>query len=524
MLGRIKASVDDPMALESTGHALYDMQIERRGNLFSEEVYRLTKAPDAVSAMSDASSSPKARQMLPPNHKFSTNDVMLLTLQPQGSGDFFDTYNLPTASTATSVEARVIGTGPTYVDIVMSSGSMDATFSSFAVNGLNNPYQKLRLRMDRFFSNVPYLRMVNALTQLTALTPNTSSTPKKNEAFKPVDGSSTTASKRNQKNTKNRKGSQSPTDNRNVPTNANGLNDKDDGRTTTAPSPSPNSRIVMDDVFREAIIATHAFTDPSSPLFHIEEACNLQRLVRKSVIYFHVFIMFSPLILSHNSSSFRYTYLLLLLSFSLFHFQGHLLSKPPMPTSIKLANQVLRYIQQETTPAKLSTQRQHPFDPLNGPQLVAVGAALTRKLTMIQGPPGTGKTSTASAIAFGFVHQCQSISPNAKVLASAFSNIGADNLAEKCLSLGLKVVRVGKASAVSNPQLLWPHTLDAAIEQDPQARKAMQNAARATAELAKIRNQRKKYGGNAGSNTNVYMSERMAQQVATSAVKQSIQV
>ena len=40
--------------------------------------------------------------------------------------------------------------------------------------------------------------------------------------------------------------------------------------------------------------------------------------------------------------------------------------------------------------------------------------------------------------------------------------MGADNLAKKFLGLGLKVVRVGKPSGVS--ESLWPHTLDAAIE------------------------------------------------------------
>ena len=56
--------------------------------------------------------------------------------------------------------------------------------------------------------------------------------------------------------------------------------------------------------------------------------------------------------------------------------QNRMLSKPPMPTSTKLANEALRYIQQN--PHGI-------FRPMNGPQLAAVGAALTRKLTMIQG-------------------------------------------------------------------------------------------------------------------------------------------
>jgi hypothetical protein len=129
----------------------------------------------------------------------------------------------------------------------------------------------------------------------------------------------------------------------------------------------------------------------------------------------------------------------------------------------------------------------------------------------------TGKTTVASAIGFGFIHQCRSISPNAKVLACAFSNVGADNLAEGFLKLGLKVVRVGKASGVS--ENLWANTLDAAIDQDPRAQKALLNAARATAQLAKLQNQKKK----SSQNKNIMLSERTVQEMATAAVKSSIQ-
>lgn len=178
-----------------------------------------------------------------------------------------------------------------------------------------------------------------------------------------------------------------------------------------------------------------------------------------------------------------------------------------MQTSLKLANQALSHIQKN--PNQL-------FNPMNGPQLASIGAALTRKLTMIQGPPGTGKTTVASAIGFGFIHQCRSLSPNAKVLACAFSNVGADNLAESMNKLGLRVVRIGKPSGVT--ESLWDITLDSFIDKDPEAQKALQNAARATAQLTKMQSQQK--GKKNHSNS---ISNRAIQDQATAAVKASIQ-
>ena len=408
------------------GHALFDLFPERRGNLFADEVYRLVKAKDATSVytpdeeLQAGSSSPRH---LPPNSKFSNNDVILLTLQHQGSGDFFDPNALPTSSTATSIEARVTGTGPTYIDIAVAGGQFEAAFGPAPNNvGPSGPGDsKMRLRADRFFSDVPYTRMVTALTQLTAV-------PDRNK-----DSSS------------------------------DGFQQDND---TNDEKASPHGKIQMDDLLKETIISSHAFTDPSSPLFHDVDAIDLQQLYK-------------------------------------------LVSKPPMPSSVKLANQALAFIQKN--PHGI-------FNPMNGPQLAAIGAALTRKLTMIQGPPGSGKTATAGAIGFGFTHQCRSISPNAKVLACAFSNVGADNLAESFLKLGLKVVRVGRASAVS--EHLWDHTLDAAIDADPEAQKAMKNAARATAQLAKLQQRRKKSRGKSGS---TMLSDKTVKEIATMAVKQSIE-
>jgi len=423
VLGRIKASLDDPLSLELSGHALFDLYPERRGNLFSDEVYRLVKAKDATYVYSPEEPDDRVSAVvpfMPPNSKFSNNDVILLTLQPQGSGDLYDPNSSPTSSTATSIEGRVIATGPTYVDIATSGGAFEAAFgpapNNIGPSGQGDP--RMRLRADRFFSDVPYTRMVAALSVLTAVPDRTK------------DGSDDVLA----------------------------ADDSTDGNG----GGSSHSKICMDELLKEAIISSHAFTDPTSPLFHDLDAVDLQNIDK-------------------------------------------LVSKPPMPNSIKLANQVLAYIQKN--PHNL-------FNPMNGPQLAAIGAALTRKLTMIQGPPGSGKTSTAGAIGFGFTHQCRAISPNAKVLACAFSNVGADNLAESFLKLGLKVVRVGKASAVG--EHLWERTLDAAISADPEAQKALENAARATAQLAKIQKKRK------DSKNSNSMSEKVAKEIATAAVKKSI--
>lgn len=83
--------------------------------------------------------------------------------------------------------------------------------------------------------------------------------------------------------------------------------------------------------------------------------------------------------------------------FSLFTFLANLytsfyfeksakLSRPPMGTSQKLAKQVLKYIKSNP----------HIFPEFNSPQLTAIEAALTRRMTMIHGPPGTFARSSHS--------------------------------------------------------------------------------------------------------------------------------
>jgi hypothetical protein len=95
----------------------------------------------------------------------------------------------------------------------------------------------------------------------------------------------------------------------------------------------------MDEVFREIIISTFMLHDPTSIFFRDTEACDLREIAKS-------------------------------------------LARPPLPNSATLANQVLSYMQ--TNPHGI-------FPQFNGPQLTGIGAALTRRLTMVQGPPGTGK-------------------------------------------------------------------------------------------------------------------------------------
>jgi hypothetical protein len=225
-MGRIKASADDPLALEAAGFALFDMYPERRGDLYADEVYRLTKAKDATTF---GTSDDRETRELPPNHKFGSNDVILLTLQPGGSGDFFEQRSFPTSSMAVSVEARVLSTGPTYVDIALPGGSFEAAFGPAPNNagssGKGDP--RMRLRADHFFSNVPYTRMVAALSQITSLPTKASKKAEEGDAEE-----------------------------------------------------QPHDKISMDELLRDTILSTFALNDPSSDCFRDTDACNLRDLAK----------------------------------------------------------------------------------------------------------------------------------------------------------------------------------------------------------------------------------------------------
>jgi hypothetical protein len=246
-LGRILASLDDPLGLEQAGYALFDMYVERRGNLFaSEEVYRLSKASDATTEYPRNSGGGEAAdshgRYLPPNHKFSNNDVIVLTLQPNGSGDFFTTSSLPLSDLAITAEARVLNMGPTYLDVAVSAGSFEGAFGLPPNDTSGKGNKRLRLRVDRFISDVPYQRMVAALSQLTAVPENKGPDKKK---------SNNEPSKSDPKESSQKK----------VP------------------------GIHMDDVLKEAILTTHAFTDPKSFFCGDQDVCDLERLVRASKVH-----------------------------------------------------------------------------------------------------------------------------------------------------------------------------------------------------------------------------------------------
>ncbi|QDU92820.1 AAA domain-containing protein [Lignipirellula cremea] len=90
---------------------------------------------------------------------------------------------------------------------------------------------------------------------------------------------------------------------------------------------------------------------------------------------------------------------------------------------------------------------------LNPSQQEAVRFALSSQdLAIIHGPPGTGKTTTVVELI------CQAIDRGEKVLACAPSNTGVDNLLERLMAAGRRVVRIGHPARVD--ERLRHFTLD----------------------------------------------------------------
>eukprot|EP00752_Nemacystus_decipiens_P008749 g7810.t1 len=102
-------------------------------------------------------------------------------------------------------------------------------------------------------------------------------------------------------------------------------------------------------------------------------------------------------------------------------------------------------------------------------QSKAIRQALESRLTLIQGPPGTGKTKTACNLILAAVKLRKSkggARRDGKVMATAFSNVAADNLLEGALELGMRAVRIGRPATVR--PALWHATLDALVENHPE--------------------------------------------------------
>jgi superfamily I DNA and/or RNA helicase len=107
-----------------------------------------------------------------------------------------------------------------------------------------------------------------------------------------------------------------------------------------------------------------------------------------------------------------------------------------------------------------------PLDPtLNASQQSAVRFALTaHDVAILHGPPGTGKTTTVVELIR------QAVRRGDRILACAPSNLGVDNLLERLVASGEKVIRLGHPARVL-PQL-QEHTLDLLVEQHDDVRQA----------------------------------------------------
>jgi ATP-dependent RNA/DNA helicase IGHMBP2 len=102
---------------------------------------------------------------------------------------------------------------------------------------------------------------------------------------------------------------------------------------------------------------------------------------------------------------------------------------------------------------------------LNEVQVGAVQFAMSaRDIGLIHGPPGTGKTTTVVEVIR------QAVRRGKKVLACAPSNLAVDNIFERLLQFGERVVRLGHPARVL-PELR-EHTLDLLVEQHRDVRLA----------------------------------------------------
>lgn len=124
----------------------------------------------------------------------------------------------------------------------------------------------------------------------------------------------------------------------------------------------------------------------------------------------------------------------------------------------RLSELVAVLVEGRTPGFDLREQELNFFDRgLNLSQQEAVRRAMAaNEVMLIHGPPGTGKTSTLIEVIR------QAVKKGEKVLASAPSNLAADNLLERLVAAHENVVRVGHPARVS-PALV-DHTLDVMVE------------------------------------------------------------
>ncbi len=103
-----------------------------------------------------------------------------------------------------------------------------------------------------------------------------------------------------------------------------------------------------------------------------------------------------------------------------------------------------------------------PFDAnLDASQRAAVVHALTaEEIALIHGPPGTGKTTAVVEVIR------QAVARGEHVLACAPSNVAVDNLAERLLQCGLRIVRIGQPMRVL-PAVV-EHTLAVQVQNAPE--------------------------------------------------------
>ncbi|CAJ1387331.1 unnamed protein product [Effrenium voratum] len=105
------------------------------------------------------------------------------------------------------------------------------------------------------------------------------------------------------------------------------------------------------------------------------------------------------------------------------------------------------------------------FSALNASQQAAVRAVEGQNLGLIQGPPGTGKTTTTCQMIRRMVERRKKEGLRSGILVSADSNVAVDQLLAGLLRLGVKALRIGFPSKVT--QELRAHTLLAQSEEHP---------------------------------------------------------